>query len=335
MEVLKNKSDVDLSKCLVYDAHLIKTFRACEEKFRLFEMEHIVGKQSKAAPAFGIAFHEGVAAYRLSKKVKCGYQEALRKAQEAFLAAYKKHMPPESLSEVMTDAKRSPANGLRILTGYVNHYEPIGTKWLHIEVPFALHLGTVKIPDLDLDNTWSGWIEKDLIYVGIIDGVGELQGRIDVNDIKTTGMFANDAWLEGFKMDQGLLGYMVAAREVLGIDTHYASIHGVWIQGEPKDPKRAKPLDDYFMTKEIYWDDEQIAEWQANTLSTVAKIERAKAENNFDKDYGQNCGAFGGCPYRPLCSVTPKFRPQMVAMDYERKIWTPLEDERLQPVEGL
>ena len=335
MEVLKNKTDIDLSKCLVYDAHLIKTFRACEEKFRLFEVEHIVGKQSKAAPAFGIAFHEGVASYRLNKKAGNSYQVSVAEAQNDFLKAYKKHMPPEALSEVMTDAKRSPANGLRILSGYMNHYEPIGTKWLHIEVPFALHLGTVKIPDLDLDNTWSGWIEKDLIYVGIIDGVGELQGRIDVNDIKTTGMFANDAWLEGFKMDQGLLGYMVAAREVLGIDTHYASIHGVWVQGEPKDPKRAKPLDDYFMTKEIYWDDEQIAEWQANTLSTVTKIERAKAEANFDKDYGQNCGAFGGCPYRPLCSVTPKFRPQMVEMDYERKIWTPLEDERLQPVDGL
>lgn len=327
MEVLKNKADLDLSKCLVYDAHLIKTFRSCEEKYRLFDIDHVVPKSSKAAPAFGIAFHEGVAAYRLAKKAKASYQDALKASQEGFLAAYKKHMPPEALSEVMTDAKRSPANGLRLLTGYVNHYEPIGTQWLYVEVPFALWLGQISNPD--------GIGVKDLIYVGIIDGVGEKQGRIDVNDIKTTGMFANDAWLEGFKMDQGLLGYMVAAREVLGIDTHYASIHGVWVQGEPKDPKRAKPLDEYFLTKEIYWDDEQIAEWQANTLSTVTKIERAKFEASFDKDYGQNCGAFGGCPYRPLCSVTPKFRPQMIAMDYERKIWTPLEDERLQPVDGL
>jgi hypothetical protein len=325
MEVLKNKADVDLTKCLVYDAHLIKTFRSCEEKFRLFEIEHIVGKQSKAAPAFGIAFHEGVASYRLAKRAKLSYQVALKKAQEDFLTAYKKHMPPEALSEVMTDAKRGPQNGLRLLTGYVNHYEPIGTEWLHVEVPFALYLGPVTTPVGD----------KDLIYVGIIDGVGQLNGRIDVNDIKTTGMFANDSWLEGFKMDQGLLGYMVAAREVLGIDTHYASIHGIWIQGEPKNPSKAKPLDEYFMTKEIYWDDDQIAEWQMNTISTVKKIERAKFEESFDKDYGQNCGAFGGCAYRGLCSVTPRFRKQMVEMDYERKIWTPLEDERLQPVDGL
>ena len=66
-------------------------------------------------------------------------------------------------------------------------------------------------------------------------------------------------------MDQGLIGYTIAAKELLGVDTQYALIHGIWVQKEPKSEK-AKKLDEYFKTKEIYWADEQLQEWHRNTL---------------------------------------------------------------------
>src|SRR3990167_5632739 len=332
MELIKSHSDLDLSQCLVYDAHLLKTFRACEEKFNLFENQHIVRKTMKSAPAFGISFHEGVEAYRKAKMSGAAFEDALKAGQQALLDGYKKHMPPEMQSEIMADEKRGPKNGLRLLTGYIYHYEPMNIKWLHVEVPFALSLGKVNVPmggnALDIATK-----EKDLIYVGIIDGVGEFQGRIDVNDIKTTGWAINQSWLDGWKLDQGLLGYMIAAREILGVDTHSATVHGIWVSGEAKNPKTAKPLDEYFQTKELYWDDDQIAEWHTNVINTVEDIELKKFNNKFVRDLGQNCGAFCGCDYRDICWTTPKFRPKIIEVDYQRAIWTPLEDERLQKIE--
>ena len=127
-EIIKN-TDIDLTKALVFDAHLLKTFRACEEKYRLFNEEHVVTKDMKAAPSFGIAMHEGVADLRECKKAGMKFDVALEHSQKALLEAYKKHMPTEYASEVMEDALRGPRNALRLFTGYAQHYEPMGLKF--------------------------------------------------------------------------------------------------------------------------------------------------------------------------------------------------------------
>ena len=337
-EVIKN-TDLDFSQALVYDAHLLKTFRACEEKFHLFEVQHVVSKRMSAAPAFGIAMHEAIATYRIAKKSNKSFDIALSESQQSLLEAYKKHMPPEMKSEIMADEKRGPKNGLRLLEGYIRHYEPMGMTWHHVEIPFALYLGKVNVPikghDCDACRRYDAldFEPKDLIYVGIIDGVHEWQSRMVTNDIKTTGWAINQSWLDGWRLDQGLLGYVIAVRELLGIDTHHATVHGIWVSGEAKNPKTAKPLDDYFQTTEIYWDDDQIAEWTSNTIATVEDIELKKATGKYVRDLGQNCGAFGGCPYRPICWTTPNFRQNIINVDFKRAIWTPLEDERLQEID--
>ena len=330
-DLIKN-TDLDFSKALIFDAHLLKTFRACEEKYRLFNEEHVVSNFSSAAPAFGIAMHEGIAKYREEKRDGKTYEQAMKAGQLTLLEAYKKHMPPEMKSEIMEDAKRGPRNALRLFEGYCKHYEPMGFKWLHVEVPFALYLGKAQTPMLDITGKIYDMRDVEVIYVGIIDGVHEYQGRMVTNDIKTTGWSINESFLDGFRLDQGLLGYTIAVRELLGIDTHYATIHAIWVQGEPKSGK-GKPLDEYFATKEIYWDDEQMAEWTQNTLSTIEDIQMKKATGKWVRDWGQNCGAFGGCSYRPICWTTPNFREQIIKNDFKRAIWTPLEDERLQEIE--
>lgn len=322
METIKNK-DLDLSQAIVIDAHLLKTYRACEQKFNYFEIQHIVGKHRKAAPSFGIALHEGIAAYREAKKASMMFFDAMKTGAKALGDAYRKHMPQEAQQENFPDERRTLVNALRLFQGYCHHYEPMGYKNHYIEVPFAMYLGTIEVAG----------VKKEVVYVGIIDAVLELHNTIGVNDIKSTGWTINESWLEGFRMDQGLLGYVVAARELLGIDTHHAMVHAIWVQKEAKDPKKAKPIDDYFRTKEIYWDDDQINEWHLNTLRTVERIERAKLEDKWIMDYGQNCGAFGGCDYRPLCSATPKIRQRLVDLDYMKAIWSPLEDERLQKLD--
>jgi hypothetical protein len=318
MEVITNFGPKFPDGCLVYDSHLLKTYRACQRKYEYFDIHHIVSKEKKVAPSFGIAFHEGVAAFRIAKRDGKLYPEAYELGGRALLEAYKKYMPPEATLEVNQDDARSPKNALRLYTGYTQHYEPQALKFPHVEIPFAILLGRIN--------------NKDVIYVGIIDAVMEMQGRLYINDLKTSGWTIDEKFLEGFKMDQGLLGYTVAAKELLGVETNYASVHAIWVRAEPKTG-RGKPLDEYFHTKELYWDNDQIEEWRQNTLETIAEIETKKASGVFIMDWGQNCGAFKGCEYRPICSVTPKHRPQIITMDYMRAIWTPLEDERLQKME--
>ena len=331
-------ADIDMKEALVLDAHLIKTFRACETKFNWFEMQHVVGKGSRAAPAFGIALHEGIAAFRIAKRDGKDFENAVKLGAAYLIKAYREHMPAENQAEVMQDDKRSLDNAIRIYIGYCHHYEPLGLKYLYIEVPFALYLGKVKSYELikDISNGMETWIYnqdkevmRDLVYVGIIDGVLESHEHVQVNDLKTTGWTMNEQWLEGFRMEQALPGYVIAAKELLGVDSNYASVHGIWVQREAKT-NRGKPLDEYFRTKEIYWDQQQLEEWHFQLIKTAERIERSKAFNDWQADWGQNCGAFGGCPYRALCAAPPDGRQLLIENDYQKGIWAPLEDERLQ-----
>lgn len=327
-EVVKSAAvnDIDLSKAIIVDAHLLKTFRACQMKYYWFEEEHLIATGKSAAPGFGISIHSAAESFRKSRQAGIGFTESLNKAKMDLQIAYSKNMPAESQLEVKQDEKRSLPNALRIFEGYCKHYEPFCYKYIYVEIPFAMYIGQIDDP--------SSGDRKDVIYVGIIDGVLEWRGRLYVNDLKTTAWTLNESWLEGFRMDQGLIGYTLAAQALLGVDTQYALVHGIWVQKEPKTDK-AKKLDEYFKSRELYWTPEQLGEWHKNTLRTVQAIEDCRFKGEWVMDYGQNCGAFGGCAYRGLCSSPPGFRKQFISNFYEEAFWTPLEDERLQKVSAL
>lgn len=333
-EVLKSARDVNLEQAIVIDSTLIKTFRACPQKYQYFNIQHYVPKSRKSAPSFGIAMHEGIATFRNMRMKGMKYPEAVEIGQAALQKAYTEHMPLEAQSEVMQDDRRSITNAIRIYHGFCQHFEPCGYTYKHIEVPFALWLGTVTVAQLDIGGRTEGYHTKDVIYTGIIDAVLDFGGLTYVTDIKTTGMNITESYLDGFKMDQGLPGYLLAARELLGVTTNHAIVHAMWVQKEAKTA-RGKPLDEYFHTKPLYWDDDQLREWQSNTLKTIEDIETAKVSGRWVMDFGaSSCNSFGvGCDYRAVCSLTPTARPQRLEMDYRKALWTPLEDERLQPLE--
>lgn len=321
-----NLPDLDPNRTIVLDAHLLKSYRKCQKYFWWFEEQHLISKGSNAAPAFGIAMHEGIAAFRNGKINGLPFDACYQLGARALLDAMKLHMPPEYLSPTLQDDARAPKNALRIFTGYCNHYEPHNLKFHHVEVPFALYFGSFDYNGKTIEA----------IYTGIIDAVLEMHQRIYINDLKSTGWNINQEWLDGFKMDQGLLGYMVAAKHILGIDTNYAVVHGIWVKAEAKNPKYAKPIDEYFHTNEIYWDEEQIAEWHQNTLQTAKEIytKQHDPSAHWQMAFGDACGMYGGCAYRPLCSTTPAARKFKIDLDYQKAIWRPLEDERLQKLDN-
>jgi len=326
--LIKN-TEIDFSQAIVIDSTLIKTYRACQQKYDYFQNQHWVSKGRKAAPSFGIAMHEAIAQFRISRRDGMKYPDAVELGQAVLQQTYIKHMPLESQSEVMQDDRRSLSNAIRLYHGFCQHYEPLGYTYHQIEVPFALYLGIIRVSCNAADP--SIFIEKDVIYVGIIDAIIEWQGLLYVSDIKSTAMNITETYLDSYKMDQGLFGYTHAARELLGIDTHHALVHAFWVQKEPKT--KGKPLDEYYHTKSLYYDDEQLGEWIANTLQTITEIEEHKLSGKWAMDFSASCNNWNGCDYRGVCSLPPSSRQQRLELDFKKAIWTPLEDERMQPME--
>ncbi|KKK53862.1 hypothetical protein LCGC14_3090550, partial [marine sediment metagenome] len=73
---------------IIIDAHLLKTFCVCEEKYNYFEQKHWVPNAMSAAPAFGISMHEGIAAFRIAKRDGMKYPEAYHTGAMALVEAY-------------------------------------------------------------------------------------------------------------------------------------------------------------------------------------------------------------------------------------------------------
>ena len=310
---------------IVLDAHLINSFRTCEQKFQFIEEQHVFPKRKKSAPAFGIAMHEGIATYRIAKMANNTLEQAMLLGMASLKAAYQKHMPPESTGEVVVDERRSLDNALRIFEGYCKHYERHNLTFRHVEVPFAMLIGSIDSP-----FTKS---KREVVYTGIIDAVLDMGGYTYVNDLKSTAWNITQQWLEVFRMSQAQLGYVVACKELLGLEVNSALIHAMWIQKEAKGP-RSKPLDEYFQTFPCSWTKEQIEEWHGNTLHTAQKIEVARAEGKWQMDWGSSCGMYGGCDYFSVCSAAPGIRKLIISNDFEKAIWSPLEDERLTKLES-
>ena len=331
-EIIKN-TDIDLSKAIVIDSTLIKTYRSCQKKYDYFQNQHYVSKSRKAAPSFGIAMHEGIAQFREQRKKGTPYPLALEIGQAALQQAYQKHMPPESQSEVMQDDRRSLNNAIRLYIGFCQHYEPLGYKYHQIEVPFALLLGQIEIPNpLANESDPLMKLKKDVIYVGIIDAIIEWQNRLFISDVKSTASNISETYLNGYKMDQGLPGYTLAARELLGVNTNHGLVHAFWVQKEAK--VKGKPLDEYYHTKEVYWDNAQLEEWTQNTLQTVQEIEMHQVSGQWQMNFSYSCTAYNSpCDYFGICTLPQEARKQRLEMDFKKAIWTPLEDERLTPME--
>lgn len=303
----------------VLDAHLVRTFHSCEQKYNYFELQHLIPAQPAVAPSFGIAMHEGVAGYRSALKNGLSFNDAANVGLIVLERAYAKHMPEHMHSEVMQDDRRSITNAKRLFIGLCEYLEPQSIIYEQIEIPFAILIGRVG--------------GRDIIYTGIMDAILTMQGRTYVNDLKGSAWSINQNWLESWRMDQGLIGYVVATRTLLGLDIYQALVHAMWIQAEPKSG-RGKPLNEYFHVQPLSWTQRQLDEWQDSTLESVDRIFYAVAKGKFTMDFNDACKAYGGCPYRPLCWEDSGVRPHLIKNQYARALWSPLEDERLVKLEN-
>jgi hypothetical protein len=284
-------------------------------------MEALWDKKGKAPPlGFGLAWHEAIAAYRVLRlnKPESTQEQCFNAAATAFLKSYKAEMPAEFLSETLQDDKRSARNGLRLLEGYITKYYPMNLKAHYVEQSFGINLGKVN--------------GRDIIYAGIIDSVLEMQGQFWVNDEKTTAMNITQSYLDGFRLSQQLMGYVVGGKAILKEPIYGCLVHVSWVQKEAKSAK-SKPLSDYFHLQALTFTEEQLSEWQDDTLETVREIFQAQESGKWIHEFGDACNTFNGCALRELCWSKPASRPLILQQDFEKRTWTPLEDVRSRRVE--
>lgn len=307
----------------IVDATMISHFRACEEKYKKRFNDLLVSKTSNGALGSGLAFHEGGAGFREAKKIKKSTEESFNIGLFKLRNSYQKEMPAEFISGACPDERRSLPNLERIFEAWCHHEEMQNFEYLYIEQSMGISLGSIERQS----------VIYDIIYAGIIDAVVKQQGCVFVDDIKTTTMNITQPLKDSFKLSQQLMGYVVGMTEILGkeADIYGAMASLVWFQKEAKSGK-GKPSSEYFHIVPVTYTSDQLEEWHSNTLRTVNRILECEETNSWQLDFGDSCKTYNGCTYKGICGATPKVRPQIIKMDFDRMTWTPLEEIRARKV---
>lgn len=307
----------------IVDSTMISTFRSCEEKYRKRIKDLLVSKSNNGALGSGLAFHEGGAAFREGLKKKLSIEESYNIGLFKLRQGYAKDMPVEFVSGPCPDERRSLPNLERIFEAWCHFEATQGFEYIYIEQSMGISLGSIERRDTIYD----------IIYAGIIDAVVRQQGCVFVDDIKTTTMPIGQAVKDSYRLSQQMMSYTVGMKEMLGRDIYGAMVSLVWFQKEAKSGK-GKPLNEYFHTVPITFTDDQLEEWHVNTLRTINRILDCEETGEWQLDFGDSCKTYNGCTYKGICGATPKVRPQIIKMDFERMTWTPLEEVRARKIVG-
>lgn len=183
--------------------------------------------------------------------------------------------------------------------GYWDEWPPDGYLGIElIEATFALPLG---IPHPDTG--------EELLYTGRIDWLANFRGTFYVVDEKTTGEMGQN-WASQWRMRGQLLGYTYAARQ-MGIDCAGAIVRGICLTKVPRYCEVIIPYAQWELTR-----------WWAQLRRVVQQMIDAYRQSSWNYVYGDPCNAYGGCPYKPLCTSRT---PEAWLEYYKEWEWDPLE----------
>lgn len=257
----------------------------------LRQLRSVKDSAENIAATFGQAFHAAMKSYNLTQ------DESIAVAQgQKFLMD----------SECLQDYRN-----LELLTRAVKGYFRENRGYLR--PPLIVN----NQPLVEIDYRVPIYENNNIIIFlsGIIDLVTDTsQGEAFVRDYKTTSSWKHEEFLGYFNLSYQLLAYEYV------VSILYPSIckPKVGIQVEGIFVQKSKPEPMFHKTQIIYPTDEQKASFRLQLDEKIHRIEKAFNTNQWLEDYTM-CKTDFYCPFFSVCATEPRFREDILKLDYERK----------------
>lgn len=297
------------------DNSAISDFKKCPTSWMYSTLKSITRKGGNPHLHFGGAYAAGLEAGRRAFYIDGISEEAaVKKALATAVEFWGDYIPPDGIA-------KSKSNLVQAILEYFMEY-PMGTDWLKpaevadtraVEFTFA-----VPLPILHPQT------KNPILYGGRFDMLAEhrREGSLFIEDDKTTSQLGN-SWNRNWILDSQITGYCWAAAQY-GFPVVGAVMRGISILKTKFGHAQAI----------VYRPQWQIDRWYEQTIlvieDMIASWERGRYRLALDK---LQCNSYGGCEFHLLCE-SPE--PQgWIKMDYEPRIWNPLEkshDNRKEPV---
>lgn len=294
---------------IYWDSTMLGLLKECPRKFQYQIIDGFQPKGLSIHLRFGLLYHGGIEQYEHAKARGEDHEAAIR----------------TMLRWTLEQSGERDENGVFIPwesgDSYKNRYTLIRSLIWHAEEYRDSNFETVILhdgkPAVELTFNFPAFeVEGETISLcGHLDLLKRQKGTkyVWVVDHKTTKSALNEQFYKSFTPHNQFTLYTIAGKVVLNDNCQGVLVSAAEIQvgstrfGQRPIPRPAAVLD----------------EWLHDTQSYVAQA-RHYALSNYWPMNDKSCTAYGGCPFRTVCAVSPSHRPAWLKQDFMPFHWDPL-----------
>lgn len=265
----------------------------CEQEHAYRYQQHLARAEPDASPHLGSAVHAGVRALFDGKSVL--------EASAAVVHAWGDFVAPP---------KKAHLN-LTYAQSMVEQYH-------------AQHFGAVQPFTVVLNERYLEWPERELC--GIVDRIvrSKADGALYVMDLKTTGLYLAQAWLDQWRHSLQAAIYLDLAEHVLG-----EPIAGFWLDAVHVNKRGYAKREDFMRVGPFPYSEALRAELRAEVQALqVRAMELAEVPAEARKN-PRSCFRYNAlCPFFRFCTLEPADREDAIKMalaagEFVTQVWEP------------
>ena len=294
---------------LAIDSTSLGEFKLCP---RRYYYSIVLGYQPRAESVhlkFGILLHQAREHYEHKRSAGLTHEDALDYALDVALrATWNQELGRPWISDHKVKHRQSLIQTIVWYLDSKAKNDPLRTIMLANGRP-AVELS------FRFDSGWrSEATGEPILFCGHLDRIAEFNGEHYIPDIKTTSRQLDPSWFASFTPGNQFSMYSLAGRVAFGLKIKSIIVDGVQVASGFSRFARAP----------VERRDETIDEWYAETGEWLKQMDGCAASGKWPQN-DKSCDAFGGCPFRPVCSRVPSARGRWLETDYAKRVWDPLQ----------
>lgn len=292
---------------LAWDSTSLGNLKACARMYLYSNVLGYAPRETSAHLTFGIYYHGAFEHFDHYRAQGDEWDVALRKAIRWCLeVTWNRELGRPWISDI---PEKNRVSLVRSVVWYLDQFRQDTLKTVlladgrpAVELSFRFDLGKVSPEGVGY------------VVCGHFDKIVEWQEHLYIADKKTTKSALSPYYFSQFSPHNQFSLYTVAskvvyAKEVKGIIVDAAQIGAGFARFQRELVPRSREQNEEFL-QELHW-------W-------IGHAEEAALTRQWPMNETA-CGNYGGCPFREVCSKSPKVREQWLERGFTRRVWDPLQ----------
>jgi hypothetical protein len=302
-ELTAHKSSFEDGIQVAWDATSLEAYQTCPRKYYYSMIRGISPKNKSVHLIFGGIYATALEHFYKYRAEGDDIPTATRRVvREALEASWDKEAGRPVSFE---DTKKTRPNLIRTIVWYIDQFAVESEDGLQ-----TYHLQDGK-PAVELSFALD---VEDVLLCGHLDRVVTMGDQLYVMDQKTTGGTVGTYYFDQFSPNTQMSLYSWAGQAIL-----HSPVRGVII-----DAAQIAVNFTRFERGITTRSSDQLTEWFESARWHIKSAQQSATLDLWPMNTA-SCGNYGGCPFRILCSRSPKVRENYIKSDFVEHNWDPIQ----------